>query len=448
MADVVEHPGSEQASVGAEAHGASIARSSEPPRAPHSDGAAEDMALDRGLHDGKPSIAVLPFINLNQDPEQEYFSYGLTQDIIRLLGRNRWLAVLSRQTVPPGQTADHDPRDIGAALGVRYVVKGSVRRSGERVRIAVDLIAAADGTQLWSEAYDIELVDIFEIQEAMAQQICAVIEPELASVEQRLAALQAPESLDAWHSYQRGFWHLWGFTNPGFDEAAAMFSRAIDIEPGFARAHAGLSYVHLQKGFYGDPAERAEVLRKALALAQQAVALDERDSYCRCVLGRAHFLLHRFDDAVAELEAAIELNPSFAQGYFALGFAMAYSGREDEGIALLERAAELSPRDPHTWTFHHTRAIAHFSLGELKSAEFFARKSTRQRNATHYCFATLMATLGLLGQKEEARSLLPELQARKPDYSLWAARDGFFFCTHEPLLERYVAALREVGIAK
>jgi tetratricopeptide (TPR) repeat protein len=156
--------------------------------------------------------------------------------------------------------------------------------------------------------------------------------------------------------------------------------------------------------------------------------------------------MQRYDDAVAELEAAIALTPSFAQGYFALAFTLVWMGREDEAIALIEQAVELSPRDPHMWTFYNARAFAHFSLGELKSAAFFARKGTRQPNATYWPFASLTASLGLLGETEEAREAAAALLERKPDYSCSFAREDLFFCANQGFIDRYAEGLARAGI--
>ena len=430
---------------GPEADGSPLRSSSDALRG---DAAAEESVAASApiLERSKPSVAVLPFANVGEDREHDYFAYGLTEDVIRLLGRNRWLAVLTRHATFPYRDKPVDPRAVGAALSVRYLVNGSVRKAGERVRITAELISTEEASQLWSEIYDIPLTDIFDIQDTMAKQIAAVIEPELATVERELAARKAPQNLDAWECYQRGLWRLWAFTDPGLQEAEELFKRAIDLDPGLARAHAALSYVYLQSTFYRDPGGRVPLLQKALEIARTSVALDERDALCRCVLGRAHCMMQRYDEAVAELEATIELNPSFAQGYFALGFTLVWCGREDEAIALLEQAAELSPRDPHLWTFHNARAFAHFSLGELKSAAFFARKGTRQPNATYWPHATLTASLGLLGEREEARAAAGELLARKPDYTCAFAREDLFFCANKDFIARYADGLRRAGV--
>jgi TolB-like protein len=395
---------------------------------------------------GKPSVAVLPFANVSHSPDHDYFAYGLTEDVIRVLARHRWLTVLSRHAAAAYRDAPADAREIGAALGVRYLVQGSVRKHGERVRITADLIGAEDGRQLWSEVYERDLAEIFEIQDAMATQIAAVIEPELANAERETAARKPPENLDAWDCYQRAFWHLWGFTKPGFAEAERMFRHAIELEPGLARAHAGLSYVHLQNAFYGDPAERPRLIRSALELGKRAVSLDERDALCHCVLGRAYCLQQNYEEAIAALETTIELNPSFAQGFFALAFTLTWCGREKEAIALIKQAIELSPRDPHIWTFHHTRACAHFALAEMDNAARFARKATRHPNATYWTFATLAATLGLRGEQAEAEAVLPALLAAKPGYTQAFARQDLFFCANGDFIDRYVDGLRRAGV--
>ena len=297
----------------------------------------------------RSSVAVLPFVNMSNDPENEYFSYGLTEDIIRLLARNRWLSVISRHSTIGFGGRVVDARDVGAQLGVSYVMSGSVRKSGGTVRITAELARAADGKQLWSDKYDLQLENIFDIQEEMARQIAATIEPELSKVEQQLAARKAPESLDAWDCYQRGLWNLWRFTTPGFDEAEIYFRRAIEADPNFARGHGALSYVNIQRSLYDDPGVRPGRLETAMRQARTAVALDDLDCFCHCALGRVLCLTRQNDEALAAIDLSLELNPSFAQGYFAQGFNLLWYGREIEAETLLDRATMLSPRDSHLW---------------------------------------------------------------------------------------------------
>lgn len=396
----------------------------------------------------RSSIAVLPFGNMSDDPENDYFSYGLTEDIIRLLARNRWLSVISRHSTIAFQGRTVDAREVGEQLGVRYVMVGSVRKSRDTVRITAELVRAADGEQLWSDKYDLQLEYIFDIQEEMARQIAATIEPELSKVEQQLAARKAPESLDAWDCYQRGLWNLWRFTTPGFDSADSYFQRAIAADPNFARGHGALSYVNLQRAFIDEPADRAARLEMALRQARHAVALDDLDCFCHCALGRALCLTHQNDEALAALDLSLELNPSFAQAYFAQGFNMLWSGRETEAEILLDRATMLSPRDNHLWSFHHVRAWTHFSLGEYDIAVEFARRATRQPNVTYQGFASLTASLGMLGDKAQAEAAAAELLQRKPGYRGDTARQEFFFCNDRDFVDRFVEGLGAAGISR
>jgi TolB-like protein/Flp pilus assembly protein TadD len=395
---------------------------------------------------GPPSVAVLPFTNVNQDSDYDYFSYGLTEDVIRLLGRHRWLTVLTRHTTAPYRRLEIEPTQVGRDLHVQYLVRGSVRKHAQEVRISVELIKAADGHQLWSEVYDVGLSDLFDIQDAMARQIAAVIEPELASAERELAVRRPPENLDAWDCYQRGFYHLWGFTTPGFAEAERLFRRAVELDPGLARAHAGLSYVHLQMAFYEDLHSRAEHIQEALEAGRTAVRLDERDSLGHCVLGRAYCLRQDYVAAIRELRSTIELNPSFAQGYFALAFALVWSGDPEEAIALIEQATELSPRDPHLWTFHLTRAYAHLSLSEYDSAERYARAATQHPNATHLAHAALVSSLGHLDRPDAALDARQVLLVLKPEYSQRTAREDLFFCAQTDFIEQFIKGLHQAGV--
>ena len=230
------------------------------------------------------SIAVLPFANVSNDQDNDYFSYGLTEDIIPLLARNRWLSVISRHSTIGFQNRVVDAREVGAQLGVSYVMSGSVRKTRNAVRITAELARAADGKQLWS-TITTSSSRHFDIQEEMARQIAATIEPELSKVEQQLAARKAPESLDAGDCYQRGLWNLWRFTTPGFDLAETYFQRAIATDPEFARGHGALSYVNIQRSLYDDPKDRPARLETALRQARLAVALDNLDCFCHCALG-------------------------------------------------------------------------------------------------------------------------------------------------------------------
>ncbi len=397
---------------------------------------------------GRPSVVVMPFANLSPEQDTEYFSYGLTEDIIRLLARNRWLEVLSRHSAAAFKGREVPAQEIGAALGVRYLVQGSLAKRGERVRIGADLVCAETGRQLWSETYDLGLADLLHVQDAMAEQIAATIEPELSRLEREAAVRKPPSTIDAWDCYQRGLWHLWGFTTPSLAEGEAMFRQAIGLDPGFARAHGALSYVHLLRTFVSAPAERPALLEAAMRHAREAVALDDQDCMNLCVLGRVHCMLRDYAEAVAALEQCVALNPSFAQGWFALAFTLTWCGREEEALALVERATELSPRDPHLTSFHHLRALAYFSLGDMEAAADYARRAARLPNASPCSFAVHASALGLLGRPADAQGSLAELLRREPAYCCASAPADLFFCADADLVERFVTGLRRAGLSE
>jgi TolB-like protein/Flp pilus assembly protein TadD len=394
----------------------------------------------------RPSVVVLPFANLSAEPDTDYFSYGLTEDIIRLLARYHWMDVLSRHTAAAFRDRDADPREIGATFGVRYLVHGSVSKRGERVRLAADLVSCESGRQLWSETYDLDLADVLDVQRAMSEQIAAAIEPELARLEREAAVRRPPVNLGAWDCYQRGLFHLWGFTQPGMAEAEAMFRRAIALDPTFARAHGGLAYVLLQEAVVDGPAEREVRIEEALRASRSAVSLDNQDCMNLCVLGRVHAFRHDFEEAIALLVEAVALNPSFAQAHYALGCTMIWSGRPRDGMVHIDRATELSPRDPHLSSFHAARALAHIDLGELAEAVDYARRAARVPNAKAWPHMMLTASLGLLGRTDEARRALAGLLEKAPGYTLGAARADFFFCADARLVERCLDGLRQAGL--
>ncbi|HEY7579107.1 MAG TPA: winged helix-turn-helix domain-containing protein [Acetobacteraceae bacterium] len=395
----------------------------------------------------KPSVAVLPFTNLSSESDTDYFSYGLTEDVIRLLARNRWLDVLSRHSAVCFQGRSTDPREIGAALGIRYLVQGTVAKHADQVRIGADLVSAETGHHLWSESYDVALTHILDVQKSMAQQVAAVIEPELARLEREAAVRRPPVNLGAWDCYQRGLYHLWGFSSPGLAEGEAMFRRAIELDPGFARAHGGLAYVKLQGLVTRNVLERLALLEDALRDARTAVSLDGQDCMNLCVVGRILCFMHQFDEAVGYLEQAIRINPSFAQAYFALGFTLIVSGRAADAMPYLDRSMQLSPHDPHLSSIYAIRALGHLALGELDKAEAFAMRATLLPNVNRWPFLVLASLHGLMGRMSDARRALDTLLERSPSgFSVVDARSEIFFCGDEALTQRYLEGLRVAGL--
>ncbi len=305
----------------------------------------------------KPSIAVLPFDNMSGDAEQEYFADGITEDIITALARCRWLRVVARNSTFAYKGKSADVRRIADELSVRYILEGSVRRSGDRVRVTAQLIDGRDGKHLWAERYDRDLKEIFALQDEITAVIVGTIEPELEMLEGSMFRGRSAVDLNAWDCYQRGLWHLYRFTTEELETAKTLFERAIALDQNFAQAYARLAYVHIQLGWYGTNGNRVERLKDATSLANHAIELDGRDPGARISLGRALTLSGAIERGVEELRTAVELDPSLAQAHFALGLALCCLERHDEVLLEINEALRLSPRDPHLWTFLHVRAL-------------------------------------------------------------------------------------------
>lgn len=399
----------------------------------------------------RPSIAVLPFVNRSNVAEQEHFSDGFTDELIATLARCRWLLVAARNSSFSYKDKPIDIGKVAEDLEVKYVLEGSVRRSGDRIRITAQLLNGVDGALLWAERYDGTLEDVFELQDKIAGQITGTIEPELGNIE--FAALRGHMSadMDAWETYLKGLWHLYMFTFEDLRIARDLLERAIAMDPSFAQAYARLAYVHIQLGWYGPMDERAQRIADAIALAERAILLDESEPAAYLALGRAQALNGEPERGIDNLRNALKLNPSFAQAHFALGQALCYVMRPEEGIIEINEAFRLSPRDPHLWTFYNMLAIAHYQTDRLDAAAEAARASLRQANTTFWPAMILVAILGRQGKITEARSAAGELLRFRPPMTLSDARREFYFgnipAMPESFVDQFVADLRKGGLA-
>ena len=296
-----------------------------------------------------------------------------------------------------------------ASLASGYIVEGSVRKVGKRIRITAQLVHAPDGDHVWAECYDRDLEDIFQLQDEIANQIAATIEPHLVVAESLRARGAEPENLDAWDLYLRGTWHLYTFTEAGLEEAKDYFERAIAHDADLAVAYGRLAYVHVQRYWYGPFDRRDAEIDRAFETARRAIALDERDALGHFALGRAYALRREFGNAASELRRAVELNHNFAQAHFALGQVHYYCDRLEAALKQINKAITLSPHDQHIWTFYLVRAFTFCKLGDLEAAERSAWASVRQANATYWAFAGLASILGQAGKKDDAGAVIGEL---------------------------------------
>ncbi len=393
----------------------------------------------------RPAIAVLPLKNLSGDVDQEYFADAISEDIIAALSRNRWLMVIARNSTFTYKDQATDLKQIGTQLGVRYVLDGSVRKGGNRIRVAAQLIDAASGNQIWAERYDRVMADIFAVQDEITEAIVAAIAPELGKAEQQRASTRKPDNLNAWDTYQRGMWHLYQRTKGDLAEARRLFDAARSLDPGSSPACSALVDAYYYEVVLGLAESAAENRERALLFARRAVELDPDDAAAHCAMGKARIVRREHTLAVPDLELAIELNPSLAWAHYGLGAAAVFTGRADEAIAPLERSIRLSPRDQHMGSFMVRLAEAYLLKQDYGGAVMWARKALQQQGFQWSRHAALLAGLGYLGEQEEAGRALRECLDARSDFSVALVRDGHLY-TDPAALEFYLEGLRRAGV--
>jgi TolB-like protein len=395
---------------------------------------------------GRPSIAVLPFKNLSGDPEQEYFSDGITEDIIGALSKYRSLVVMARNPTFAFKGAG-DVRQAGLTLGADYLVEGSVRKLGQRVRVAAQLIETDGGRQLWAERYDRDLEDLFALQDEITTTIAARVEPEISAADRLRAERKAVPALHAWDFFRLGTKHFYKSTVADNLEAQRLFRRAIELDPNLAEAYGYLCYAIVLSMIYFDAEPNNERLREAVAIGRKAIELDDKDGLLRFMYGRALLACQSYGDALAELEEAVELNPSLAVTYCGLADSLAYEGRISEAIPYFQKAIDLSPHDPMRWAFYSYGALAHIFAREFELANEWAQRATRVPNAHYWAFAHRVSALGQLDKPHERAVAVGDLLQRKPDFSCSFARKRLFYLKDRDQLDLYVEGLRRAGIS-
>jgi TolB-like protein/cytochrome c-type biogenesis protein CcmH/NrfG len=392
----------------------------------------------------RPALAVLPFINMSGDPEQEYFSDGITEDIITALSKLRWFFVIARNSsfIYKGRAAHM--KEIAEELGVGYVVEGSVRKGGDRVRITVQLNNVATGSHIWAEHYDRSLLDVFAVQDEITEAIVAAIEPQLYATESFRAQRKPPDSLDAWDLVMRALSHYWRVTRQDNVVAQALLEKAIAIDPRYGQALGVLAACYTFS-FHMGWADRAATVPVAKRSALAAVQADSQDPWAHCALGCVYLFKRNFEASLAEFESALQLNPNFslAQGYY--GLALSYCGRCEEAARAAGRALRLSPYDPFSAIYMGIAAYAQFAGRNYPEAMRLAREAIRQRGDFVGAHRVLTAAAGMAGAVEEAASALEELRRVQPNVSLsWIASQMPIMRGSD--LEDYLEAFRRAGL--
>lgn len=394
----------------------------------------------------RPSVAVLPFANLNRDPNEDYFADGITEDITTALSKHRWLTVVARNPAFAFRDSTESIRAIGEKLNAAYVVTGSVRKAGTRFRITVQVVDTASELSVWSERFDRNVTDIFELQDDVSERVAARIEAELGLSEQRKAERRPRKNLGAWDLYQLGLAEFYKFTAESNLRCQDLLRQSIAIDPELAGAHSRLAYAMVLSMIYFDAPTDDALMDEALAVARRAIELDDEDANSFFTIGRVHLARREYDHAIDALEHAVELNPCLAVSYCGLGDSLAYEGRLDEAIEQFELAIQLSPHDPFRWAFYSYRSLAHLFRGEFEEAASWTRRAVQMPIAQYWARAHLVAALGHLGNRTEAARALHDLLRTKPGFSVEFTRERLFYLKRSDQLELYLEGLRKAGV--
>ena len=394
---------------------------------------------------GRPAIAVLPFDNLSRDPEQEFFADGIAEDILTRLAMWRWLPVIARNSSFTYKGRAVDVKDVGRELGARYVLEGSVRKAGNRVRISGQLVDTETGHHAWAERYDRELDDIFALQDEITDAIVAALEPAVGRAERQRAQRRNPQNLDAWDLYQRGMSSLIKTTREDMQRALELFRQSSAADPDFASPFAAIAvteFVKLTMGFNEDTAGLSPAAHQA---AMHAVGLDDLDPFAHVALGYSSAFSGQYDAGTTAARRAIEINPSFALAYHCLGAARFLNGEPEEGAEALQVAMRISPNDPWLFLFLGALSACRYMSGDyqqsLETVSFAVRRfpwyaSTQRWHAI---------ALAQLGRLDEARSALAKFLDFSPNYTMEAARHSYPF-RRAADLAHYLDGLRKAGL--
>lgn len=390
----------------------------------------------------RPSIAVLPFTNMSGDPEQEYFNDGITEDLITDLSKISGLFVISRNSVFFYKGRVVKAGQVAEELGVRYVLEGSVRKAGERVRITAQLIDATTGGHVWAERYDRELKDVFALQDEITQQIVVALKVKMDEAEQERVLRKDTGSLNAYDYVLRGRWLANHYTEKENAQAKLMYERAIELEPEFASAYANLGWTYYMD-WVMQWSQDPRSLERFFELAKRAIALDDSLSIAHKLLGHVYLWKKQYAQAITEKQRAIAIDPNDADGYAELGDALIWARKPEQGIALIKKAMRLNPHFPVYYLF---ALGSGYIFTEQYEEAVVAHERALTRNpdflGSHLALAFIYSTLG---REEEARAQVAEVLRISPGYSLEVAKQ------RAPLrdqaeLEGFLQALRKAGL--
>jgi adenylate cyclase len=411
------------------------------------------LALERGQPVDRPrlSIAVLPFSNLSEDPGQDYFSDGLTEDLTTDLSRIEGAFVIARNTMQSYRSKTVDIKQLGRELGVRYILEGSVRRAEPQVRVNAQLIDAETGAHLWAGRFDRGAEDLFSFQTEVTGQIARTLHLQLKEAESQRATRGRPENLEAVDYARKAWAELWNKppareTN---DQAFAYLEKALALDPQVPEIWTNLSYAHARTAVARWSPSRSGSLQLARAAGERAVALDPQSADAHYVLGFAIRAQGDIDRALAENETAVTLNPNHTQGHAGIGICWIMRGRPREALPYFDHAFRLSPRDPLRAGWHTWVGLAHMMLGDDRKALEQSKRSVAANPKSAGAFTLQAAALALLGREGEARAALAVRQEiGPPGLTISVIKEGSpsDYPEYNQLIERYYEGLRQAGL--
>jgi adenylate cyclase len=394
----------------------------------------------------RPSIAVLPFTNMSGDPEQDYFADGIVEEIITALSHMRWLSVIARNSSFIYKGKSVDVKQVGRDLGVRYVLEGSVRKAGNRVRITGQLIDTSTGAHLWADRFDGATEDIFDLQDQVTAKVVGAIGPKLQQVEVERAKHKPTENLDAYDYYLRGMASLHQWTKESNDEALRLFYRSIELDPGFASAFGLASWCFVWRKVNGWIGGNVKEVAEAERLARRAIELGPDDAVALSGGGYALvFVVHDLDNGAAYIERALALNPNLAWALHSSGWTKAFLGEPDAAIEHLSEAMRLSPLDPLNFRAQGGIAFAHFLAGRYDEAIRWAQNALRERPNYLAAIRELAAASALAGRLPEAQRAMAQLRQIDPTVRISGVKDWVPLRRPDDL-KRLQEGLRKAGL--
>ena len=390
----------------------------------------------------KPSIAVLPFVNMSDDPKQEYFSDGITGEIITALSKVPNLFVIAHNSTFTYKGKPVKVKQVSEELGVRYVLEGNVQKSGDRVRITAQLIDALSGHHLWAERYDRDLKDIFALQDEITMKVITALQVELTAGEMAGMMAKGTKNIDAFIKYLQAYELISRANKERNAQAKKILEEAVALDPEYPRLYMGLAVVHMYDMWYGTTESPDQSLDRAFELAQMAISLDNSNATAHGILGHVYAMKRQYDRAIAECERAVSLDPNSAENIFWLGMALNWAGRTEEAIPYIQNAIRLNPLPPALYFVQ--LAVSYRDSGQYEKAIEASKKALQREPNTQFAYIHIAISYIRLGQEKEARAAAAEILRINPKFSL--ERYAKILPVPQPVADLVIEDLRKAGL--